>query len=61
MQIYVYDEDDSRLVEVHAVHHSGFSRAMSGTKNAYPKAASVKNARAVVEALRDSDPSAALV
>ncbi|MBB1160044.1 MULTISPECIES: hypothetical protein [Amycolatopsis] len=61
VQIYVYDEDDSRLVEVHAVYHSGFSRAMSGTKNTYSKAASVKNARAVVEALRDSDPSAALV
>ncbi|MYW93699.1 hypothetical protein G3I59_24550 [Amycolatopsis rubida] len=61
VQIYVYDEDDSRLVEVHAVYHSGFSRAMGGTKNTYSKAASVKNARAVVEALRDSDPSAALV
>jgi hypothetical protein len=61
VQIYVYDENESRLVELHAVYHSGFNRAMSGTKNTYSKAASVKNARAVVEALQTSDPSVVLV
>jgi hypothetical protein len=60
VQIYVYEEDGSRRVELHAVYHSGFNRAMSGTKNTYAKAASVKNARAVVEALQSSDPSAVL-
>ncbi|VVJ20325.1 Uncharacterised protein [Amycolatopsis camponoti] len=61
VQIYVYEETDSRLVELHAVYHSGFNRAMSGTKNTYSRAASVKNARAVVDALQSSDPSVVLV
>ena len=61
VQIYVYEETDTRLVELHAVYHSGFNRAISGTKNTYSKAASVKNARAVVEALQSSDPSVVLV
>jgi len=61
VQIYVYEETDSRLVELHAVYHSGFNRAMSGTKNTYSKTASVKNARAVFEALQSSDPSVVLV
>jgi hypothetical protein len=61
VQIYVYEETSSRLVELRAVCHSGFSRAMAGTKNTYSKTASVKNARAVAGALEGADPSVALI
>ncbi|WP_329067744.1 hypothetical protein [Amycolatopsis sp. NBC_01480] len=61
VQIYVYEETSSRLTELHAVYHSGFSRAMNGTKNTYSKTASIKNAQAVVGALKGVDSSLMVV
>lgn len=61
VQLYVYDESGSRLVELHAVYHSGFSRAMAGIRNTYSKSASVKNAQAVIVALREMDHSLIII
>lgn len=57
VQLYIYDENTSRRVELHAVYHSMLNRAWSGTKNTYSKSAGVKNAQSVVAELRRSDPS----
>lgn len=61
IQLYVYDESNSRLVELHAVYHSALSRAVAGTRNTYSKSASVKNAQVVIGALREVDPSLVII
>jgi hypothetical protein len=57
VQLYIYDENTSRRVELHPVYHSMLNRAWSGTKNTYSKSAGVKNAQSVVAELRRADPS----
>jgi hypothetical protein len=55
VQLYVYDEGAARTAEVHAVYHSGFSRAMAGARNTYSRSAGVKKAQFFVDSLQGVD------
>lgn len=57
IQLYVYDEGEFRIVELHALYHSWFTRIVSGTKNTYSRSASAKRSSVVTEALRNADSS----
>src|SRR5690348_6579549 len=57
VQLYVFDEGNSRRVELHAVYHSGLSRAWAGTQNTYSRSAGVKKAQEVIGALQSTDSS----